>query len=130
MDTTRGKHIVIDCWDVPKETLNNIEKITNVLLQAARSAGVMILNHYFHQFKPEGVSGYVLIAESHISIHTWPAQGYASIDIYTCGDKSFPYEALGVLKLALGSRRMCVCDIDRGLETQKMEIKEDVLENA
>jgi len=81
-----GRHLIIEVYGCSFEKLNDAEKLRKVMISAAKRAGATILGDFFHKFNPHGVSGIVVIAESHISIHTWPEYGYAAIDIYTCGD--------------------------------------------
>lgn len=91
---TIGTHIILDLWHVPEDILNNKSKIKKILLNAAKEANATIIHNFFHKFRPIGISGVVVIAESHISIHTFPESGYAGIDIYTCGDKTLPEKAM------------------------------------
>ncbi len=79
-----GRHIILELHGVNKELLNNKEYLENLLIEAARVAGGRILGSFFHEFNPQGVTGIVAIAESHLSIHTWPEFRYAAIDIFTC----------------------------------------------
>lgn len=82
-----GKHLIIDLWGCPANTLNNSNEIENVLRAACEDAGATILFSNMHHFGGEyGVTGVIALSESHCSIHTWPEDGYASIDIYMCGD--------------------------------------------
>ncbi len=89
----RGRHIIIDLYGCNKKILNNLKQIENITIEAAKAAKVTILKTYFHPFTPCGISGMVLIAESHISIHTWPETAYAAVDIFTCGNSSLPEKA-------------------------------------
>ena len=123
MDTL-GIHIILDVWGVKPELLREINFVQATMLLAAESSKVSILGAKFHQFEPEGVSGYVLIAESHISIHTWPANGYASLDIYTCGEKSFPKKAMEVLLKAFAPTKYNVLMISRGQSIDRMAVTE------
>ena len=120
---TEGKHFILDLWDAPKGVLNNYRFIRNTMLKAAEYAKIQVIQSNFHKFKPSGISGYVLIAESHISIHTWPNEGYASIDIYTCGNKAFPGEACKYLIAQFGAKEYELKQITRGISTtRRMQI--------
>ena len=88
-----GKHLLLELNDVDRDLLNDLPAIRDILIAAAHEAGVTILHESFHQFSPQGVSGVLVIAESHISIHTWPEHGYAAVDIFTCGAAVFPEKA-------------------------------------
>ena len=80
-----GKHCTLEVYGVKDDLLDNLEFIDKVLRQAAIVSGATILDSVFHKFQPQGITFILLLAESHISIHTWPEKGCAAIDIYTCG---------------------------------------------
>ncbi len=81
-----GIHLIIDLWEADPEILKNSEVVRAGLISAARRAGATVLSDSFHYFGAEcGVTGVVVLAESHISIHTWPEDGYAAVDIFMCG---------------------------------------------
>jgi S-adenosylmethionine decarboxylase len=91
-----GTHLIIDLWDATN--LGDAEHIDAVLREAAIATGATILHGHFHHFGPgSGVSGVLVLAESHVSIHTWPERDYAALDIFVCGACN-PYLALPVLK--------------------------------
>ena len=92
-----GKHYLIDLKQCDPETLGQVEVTREIFLEAARAANATLMGELFHQFQPEGVSGVLLIAESHISIHTWPEDCFASVDIFTCGEEMEPEKAIEVL---------------------------------
>jgi len=95
-----GTHLLIDIWQA--SNLTDPEFIQGAFMDAASAAGATVLHAHFHHFTPDfGVSGVLVLAESHMSIHTWPDRHFASIDIYMCGACS-PYDALYVLKKAFG----------------------------
>lgn len=81
-----GKHYILELVDCDPELLKSVSTVEGVMERAARESKATVLNTHYHQFEPHGVSGFVLIAESHFSIHTWPEHGYASVDIQTCGE--------------------------------------------
>ena len=90
-----GKHLIIDLFGVPESCLSNVDEIQNCLEEAAEYAGAHILSSNFHHFgEGYGITGVVVLAESHISIHTWPEEQFAAIDIFMCGtcdpNKSIP----------------------------------------
>ncbi len=110
-----GKHLLLELKDCNKEVLNNIGFLRDVLLAAASEAGATVLGESFHQFNPHGVSGVVIIAESHLFIHTWPEYGYAAVDIFTCGDSVQPEKAAQILVGKLGAKSHSMIEIQRGL---------------
>ena len=79
-----GHQTMLELYNCKPEFLNDIEFIKEALLEAARVSNATIVNQYFHQFSPFGVSGTVIITESHINIHTWPEYNYVAIDIFSC----------------------------------------------
>ena len=85
-----GKHLLLELNDCDPKLLNDIGLIREIMLAAANESGATVLGESFHQFSPQGVSGVILIAESHLSVHTWPEHGYAGADILTCGTRVKP----------------------------------------
>ncbi len=89
MTSTRtdfGKHYLIDYSHCDSEIIKFLSTVRETLLRAVRDCGATLIDSQFHQFEPFGVSGVVLIAESHLSVHTWPEDGFAAADIFTCGE--------------------------------------------
>ena len=86
MNDALGKHLLIDFHECPFDQLNDIEWIRSTLLDAAKHIRATVVTNIFHRFAPQGVSGVVVIAESHLAIHTWPEFGVAAIDLFSCGD--------------------------------------------
>ena len=83
-------------------------------MEAAKKANSVPLKVAVHKFLPQGITGMVLLAESHISIHTWPELNYMAIDIFTCGEKSLPYNALSYLKEKIVPQKIEIQEIRRG----------------
>ncbi|MBM2824661.1 MAG: S-adenosylmethionine decarboxylase [Dehalococcoidales bacterium] len=110
-----GKHLLLELKDCNRELLNDLEFLKRILPAAASEAGATILGESFHQFHPQGVSGVVIIAESHLFIHTWPECGYAAIDIFTCGNSVHPEKAAQILIKQLGSKNHSILEIQRGI---------------
>ncbi len=92
-----GKHYLIDLRDCDPEIIKSVDPTREIVLRAAKECGATILDDHFHQFHPIGVSGVVLIAESHISVHTWPESGFAAVDIFTCGEMK-PQVAIDIMR--------------------------------
>jgi len=110
-----GRHILAEFTGCDTEVLNSIEKVKTALLEAARQSGATIVDSVFHQYNPYGLSGVVVIAESHISIHTWPEYGYAAVDFFTCGDQVDPWKACLYMKEKLACLEMHTQEISRGI---------------
>jgi S-adenosylmethionine decarboxylase len=110
-----GRHILVELYDCDREALNDLDFIREVTLKAAVDCGAVVLGESFHRFSPQGVSGVVVIAESHLSIHTWPEFGYAAADVFTCGTTVNPEIAAEVLIDKLGSKNHSLMEIQRGV---------------
>jgi S-adenosylmethionine decarboxylase proenzyme len=110
-----GRHLLIDLQDCDKEVLNDLGFLRDAMVTAAIDCGAMVLGESFHHFNPQGVSGVVVIAESHLSIHTWPEYGYAAIDIFTCGTTVEPEKAAETLLEKLRAKNHSLMEIQRGL---------------
>ena len=113
-----GVHLVVEFWQA--KNLNSLKVIEKALKEAVVASGSNLLNLYLHQFKPKGVSGVAVVSESHISIHTWPEEKYAAIDIFTCG-KTQPYRALEVLKKYLKPKEISITEVKRGVVNDNSE---------
>ncbi|MBI3132690.1 MAG: adenosylmethionine decarboxylase [Acidobacteria bacterium] len=113
-----GRHMLVEFTGCDGDRLTDLAFISEAMLQAAREAGATILTHRFHRFSgPEGgqgVSGAVIISESHLAIHTWPEHGYAAVDLFTCGESVDPFKAHAVLRVALGAREDHTRILERG----------------
>ncbi len=108
-----GSHLLVDLWGA--SNLHDPELIDRALREAAEAAGATILYGHFHHFSPNGgVSGVLVLAESHISIHTWPERGYAAIDVFMCGACD-PYQSLYALKSAFSPSNVELHEKRRGL---------------
>ena len=108
-----GTHLLLDFWGATN--LTDPMHIDRALREAAETAGATILHGHFHHFSPNGgVSGVLVLAESHISIHTWPERDYAALDIFVCGDCD-PYKALPALKRGFLPERVQLAEHKRGL---------------
>lgn len=112
---TLGRHILLDLMDCDRELLNDLGFLRSIMIGAAVDCGATVLGESFHPFQPQGVSGVVVIAESHLSIHTWPEYGYAAVDIFTCGTSVQPEKAAEVLIEKLGAKDHTFTEIQRGL---------------
>lgn len=88
-----GTHLLVELYNCDAELLKKVETVKEILVSAAEHASATIVQVAFHEFNPFGVSGMVVIAESHLSIHTWPEHRYAAVDIFTCGDQIKPQVA-------------------------------------
>jgi S-adenosylmethionine decarboxylase len=113
-----GTHIVCELSGCSSEALTDVDAVQSMMIAAATAARATIMESAFHRFEPQGVSGTVILAESHLSIHTWPEKGYAAMDFYTCGDHTDPWLACEHAAKALGARRMLTTEFKRGIESK------------
>jgi S-adenosylmethionine decarboxylase len=111
---TLGRHLLVEFYDCNPEIINNKDLVEKYMKEAAIAAGSTIVQSVFHMFQPHGVSGVVVIAESHLAIHTWPEYYYASVDLYTCGTCVNPMDAYTYLKDKFESQNADIKEIARG----------------
>jgi len=106
---------LVELRDCNPEILKDLNKVKDALVSAAKEARATIIDVSFHEFNPFGISGMVVIAESHLSIHTWPEYGYAAVDIFTCGDIIKPEVAAHYLISCFECRNPSIVEMKRGL---------------
>jgi len=106
---------LLELKDCNREILNDLSFLKTLLPDAATQAGAAVLGDSFHKFTPHGVSGVVVIAESHVSIHTWPEHGYAAVDIFSCGTRVDTDIAAQTIIKALQSKNHSIIEIQRGI---------------
>ena len=114
MNTPLGKQLILELYHCKKELLESTKTVEKFMLEAAENIGATVVMHKFHQFSPYGVSGVVVIQESHLTIHTWPEHGYAAIDIFTCGDVINPWLASRFLREKFEAGHVSVVELRRG----------------
>jgi S-adenosylmethionine decarboxylase len=110
-----GRHILAELYSCDNKILNDKNLIEKIMCDAAIKANAEILKIAFHKFSPQGISGVVVISESHLTIHTWPELGYAAVDIFTCGTKMDPWIACDYIKKSIGCKKSLFQEIKRGL---------------
>lgn len=115
MDTI-GHHYIAEASGCNAGVTGSVEKVEQILVRAAEIAGVQVWSISFHRFNPNGVSGVVVISESHLSVHTWPEAGYAALDIFTCGDTAKPEKAVQYALRQFGATNVHITEVTRGLE--------------
>jgi spermidine synthase len=110
-----GQHLILELYGCSAEALSSVADVQDAMIKGARAAGATIIDSIFHHFEPYGVSGVVVIAESHFAIHTWPEHNFASVDLFTCGDKTRPWEAFKTVKKMFKATHFSVMKLERGL---------------
>lgn len=110
-----GRHILVELYDCNSSKINDVKFVEDSLLEGTRLSKATIVSHNVHKFSPYGVSGVIVIAESHVTIHTWPEYGYAAVDIFTCGESIDPWVIQEYLQEAFESARVSSMEMKRGL---------------
>ena len=113
-----GIHLLLELKECNPKLLDDLDHIRDALLQTAHDIGAHVVGESFHQFSPQGVTGILSIAESHISIHTWPEYNYAAADIFACGSSFRPLAAAEILIERLECKDPEIKQLERGLLTQ------------
>ncbi|RUM30087.1 MAG: S-adenosylmethionine decarboxylase [Aquifex sp.] len=126
MAKTLGLHILADLYGVEADKIDRVEDIRELLEGAVKFANLTKISSHYYQFQPHGATGVILLAESHISIHTWPEHGLATVDVYTCGDPSKAYKAMDYIITKLNPLRIDKQVHERGIveeEKSKSEVE-------
>ena len=110
-----GRHLLLELFDCDPDAINSLETVKAALIEAAKRAQATIVDVVFHEFNPFGIRGVVVIAESHLSIHTWPEYRYAAVDVFSCGDVLQPETAVTYLVEQFGAERASVVEMQRGV---------------
>jgi S-adenosylmethionine decarboxylase len=114
-----GRQLILEFYDCASDVLNDLKEVERIMVNAALKAGAEVREVAFHKFSPQGVSGVVIISESHLSIHTWPENGYAAIDVFTCGDRVDPWDAYDYLQEELQANNVSATEVRRGIFTHR-----------
>ncbi len=122
-----GKHWHIEIYACNILKLKTVPFVQQTLSEAASASGATIVNENFHQFSPFGVSGVVVIEESHFTIHTWPEHAYAAVDFFTCGDSIDIQKALDVIGNNFETEKIEVRYFDRGNIEKAKELMPEIL---
>jgi len=107
-----GIHLLAEFWF--GRVIENSKEVKKILIEAAKKAENTPLKVDIYKFSPQGITGVVLLAESHIALHSWPELNYLAIDIFTCGEKAMPYKALKYFKKIYQPKKIEVKEINRG----------------
>jgi S-adenosylmethionine decarboxylase len=113
-----GRHMLLELFDCDPDAINSLDIVKTSMVEAAKRAQATIVDVIFHEFNPFGISGVVVIAESHLAIHTWPEYRYAAVDVFSCGETLQPEVAVEHLVEQLGAARTSVVELQRGVFLQ------------
>lgn len=128
-----GRQILVEYYKCNPDILKDVGKIEKYMLEACVLAKATIVRHTFHEFSPFGVSGVVVIAESHVAIHTWPEYNYAAVDIFTCGETIDPWIIFKHLEAKFESQHSSNMEMKRGLfelKGKKLLHKPEIVVNS
>lgn len=117
-----GRHILAEMYGCAPEILNDQDLVERIMVQAALEAGAEVREVAFHKFSPQGVSGVVVISESHLAIHTWPEFGYAAVDVFTCGARVNPWDACNYLTEKFRAEHMTATEVKRGIFEEPVKV--------
>ncbi|KAJ52514.1 S-adenosylmethionine decarboxylase [Clostridium tetanomorphum] len=120
---TLGRHILAEIYGCDNEILDDKDYIERTMVDSALKSGAEVREVAFHKFSPQGVSGVVIISESHLTIHTWPELGYAAVDVFTCGDTVNPWDACNYLTEKFKAKNMTATEVKRGIFEQPVSVK-------
>ena len=110
-----GNHLIVELYECEASLINNVRFVERTLIKAVKVSGAKMVKSVVHEFNPHGISGVIVIEESHFSVHTWPEYGYVALDIFTCGNTIDNYSALHLLKETFQAKSLSVSEIKRGL---------------
>jgi S-adenosylmethionine decarboxylase len=116
-----GRHVIIELWGC-SDAINNSALVQQAMRNAVDAANATLLNIFVHEFSPQGVTGVAVLAESHLSIHTWPEYGYVAADVFTCGSTTKPEAAAEVLRQAFGAETAEIQELERGVMPKKLQL--------
>src|SRR6056297_713817 len=109
-----GQHILVEFTGCDPDVMDDVQAIEEQMMKSAERSGATIINSTFHHFSPLGVSGVIVIQESHLAIHTWPEYRYAAVDLFTCGGAVDPWVAFEHLKAAFQANNYSAVEMRRG----------------
>jgi len=110
-----GRHVLAELYGCEPVMLDNVKDVQDMMVRAALAAGAEVREVAFHKFSPQGVSGVVVISESHLAIHTWPELGYAAVDVFTCGDRVDPWDACKYIVEGFKADHYTATEMKRGI---------------
>lgn len=119
-----GRHVLAELSGCAAGVLDDAAALEATFRACAARGGATVVSSHFHRFSPQGVSGVVIIAESHVTVHTWPEHGYAAIDVFTCGRPEVAEAVMNLIVAALGAGEVHVSSFDRGPARGPLRVEE------
>lgn len=112
--TSLGEHILIELYSCDEELINDSDLLEKIMLKAAKIAKATVVKSVFHNFSPQGVTGVIVVEESHFAVHTWPEHKYAAVDLFTCSEEMDYDAAYKFLEKELKAERSSFTKVLRG----------------
>jgi S-adenosylmethionine decarboxylase proenzyme len=112
---TLGRHLLVELYGCDAKAITDVRRVEEIMVGAAKHAKATIVDVVFHSFNPHGISGVIVIQESHLTIHTWPEYNFASVDVYTCGNKVNPWTAYKYLAKHFRAKNVTALEMKRGV---------------
>jgi len=109
-----GRHIIVEMWGCCKDTIDNVHIVKEILTKATESIKATLVDVVCHRFSPYGVTGVAILAESHISVHTWPEYEYTAVDIFICSSTINPHDAASYMAQAFCAKETSILEFKRG----------------
>jgi len=109
-----GVQLIVELYGCDRSLLDDPTHSERILVDAINGSGATVIQPFFHHFSPHGVSGVVVIAESHVAIHTWPEYAYCALDIFTCGSQVKPELILDHIRSEFRAKEVSVMEVKRG----------------
>ena len=110
-----GRHLLVEMWDCDSR-IDDVETIGRAIEEAVVAIGATLVQSHVHRYSPQGVTGLAVLAESHLSLHSWPEYGYLAADVFTCGTLTIPRRAVAVFEDIFAPGRIEVREIERGVQ--------------
>ncbi len=110
-----GRHVLAEVYGCSRSILDDTARVEQIMVNAALKAGAEVREVAFHKFSPQGVSGVVVISESHVAVHTWPEYGYAAVDVFTCGTRVDPWDVMDAIIRDLEAGNYTATETKRGI---------------
>ncbi|MCL5788266.1 MAG: adenosylmethionine decarboxylase [Candidatus Marsarchaeota archaeon] len=121
--STRGIHLLAELYGCDRDATSDLETVRRAMRKAAHASGSSVVSEHFIPLHP-GVTGVIVVMESHLSVHTWPESGYASVDVYTCGLKRDPEASLLVIRDAFNPKYIQTMTVERGVRGGLRQLSE------
>lgn len=122
VNAPEGRHVLAELTGCPPQVLDDVAGLESCFRQCAVEGGATLVSSHFHRFSPQGVSGVVVIAESHVTVHTWPEHGYAAVDVFTCGRPEIAEAIMARIVTALQAEKVRRTSFHRGPDAMPTEV--------